>query len=103
MSAAALGTLAAYGAISYEGTTFTQSKRCKVITSGLINIAYGIVVIILAYLLKESLIFTISSSFEKYKGSLRDSNFSSTLILNSYNNGIKIINTIVKIKIYFNK
>ena len=60
MSAAALGTLAAYGAISYEGTTFTQSKRSKTITSGLINIAYGIVVIILAYLLKESLIFTIS-------------------------------------------
>ena len=60
MSAAALGTLAAYGATSYEGTTFTQSKRSKTITSGLINIAYGIVVIILAYLLKESLIFTIS-------------------------------------------
>ena len=50
MSVAALGTLAAYGATSYEGTTFTQSKRCKTITSGLINIAYGIVVIILAYL-----------------------------------------------------
>ncbi|ELC8364717.1 site-2 protease family protein [Clostridium perfringens] len=60
MSVAALGTLAAYGATSYEGTTFTQSKRCKTITSGLINIAYGIVVIILAYLLKESLVFTIA-------------------------------------------
>ena len=60
MSVAALGTLAAYGATSYEGTTFTQSKRCKTISSGSINIAYGIVVIILAYLLKESFIFTIA-------------------------------------------
>ncbi|WEV16388.1 hypothetical protein PL325_01910 [Clostridium perfringens D] len=60
MSVAALGTLAAYGATSYEGTTFTQSKRSKMISSGLINIAYGIVVIILAYLLKESLVFTIA-------------------------------------------
>ena len=34
MSVAALGTLAAYGATSYEGTTFTQSKRSKTISSG---------------------------------------------------------------------
>lgn len=59
MGVAALGTLAAYGVTSYEGSTFTQSKRGKTITSGLINIAYGIVVIILAYLFKENYIFTI--------------------------------------------
>lgn len=58
MSITALGTIAAYGVTSYEASTFTQSKRRKTLSSGLFNIVYGILVIILAYLLRENLIFT---------------------------------------------
>lgn len=60
MSATALGTMAAYGVTSYESFTFTQSKRRKTLTSGFFNIAYGILVIILAYFLRGNLIFTIA-------------------------------------------
>lgn len=59
MSITALGTIAAYGVTSYESSTFTQSKRRKTLSSGLFNIVYGILVIILAYLLRENLVFTI--------------------------------------------
>lgn len=59
INAISLGTLAVYGVTSYEGTTFTKSKKGKKITSGLITIFYGIVVIILAYFLRKSFIFTV--------------------------------------------
>lgn len=60
LSITALGTIGAYGVTSYESSTFTQSKKGKILTSGLINIIYGIVIIILAYIVKESSILTIA-------------------------------------------
>lgn len=60
ISATVLGTMAAYGVTSYESSTFTQSKRRKTLTSGLFNITYGILVIILAYFSRQNIIFTIA-------------------------------------------
>lgn len=59
IGALSIGIMASYGAISYEGVTFTTSKKGKLIQSGVINIIYGLVVIILVYVFRESYLLTV--------------------------------------------
>lgn len=59
ISGLAMATIAAYGIISYDSSTFTRSKGNKIVSSALIDIIYGIVILGLDYIFTYSYILTI--------------------------------------------
>ncbi|MGG5460350.1 PDZ domain-containing protein [Clostridium sp. B9] len=56
---ATIVSVASYGVISYDSTTFTRDKNSKILASGISDIIYGVVIVILAYILNYSYILTI--------------------------------------------
>lgn len=59
ISGVVIATIATYGVIFYDSSTFTRSKGNKIVSSGTIDIIYGIAILGLDYILKYSYVLTI--------------------------------------------
>lgn len=56
---ATIVSIAAYGIISYDSATFTRNKKSKILVSGISDIIYGVLLVLLAYVFNFSYILTI--------------------------------------------